>query len=397
MKRKIFWQNKGYEAGEPVKGLYKTKYLIVGGGIAGLTLAYFLLEEGVEASDIVVVEAEFVGSGSTGHSAGILIPEIETEKNVGWEAFIERYGLKLARGYRRSFLEALATIEEIIKKGKIACDARKGDFLILARDAEAKERVKDDMRARRMMGERPAALNGVYLFHEFGSPGFVFAERDVKALSVNPLAMVQGIATYLRKRGVRIFEQSALQGVYRRSMARFTHGAIDFEKIIYARGTGEKYPRLHKYITTISVTQKLSPLQLDELRLADLDLFVDEEGVRSYHYGKITGDGRLLLGYGDVRTTQMQSNSELYAPHVRNIRRFLTTMFPTSHLKIEYAWSGAYAISQDLLPIVDFTDNEVVLNGAGIQLGSVAAAHYTARMLVRGKHPLDRLWHPKGV
>jgi glycine/D-amino acid oxidase-like deaminating enzyme len=396
MKREIFWKNKGYKVGKPVKGLHKTKYLIVGGGVTGLTLAHFLIEEGTKPSDIALVEAEFVGSGSTGHSAGILIPEIETEKNVGWEAFIERYGLKLARAYRRSFLDALATIEGIIKKGKIACDARKGDFLILARDAEAKERVEDDMRARRMMGERPAALHGVYLFHEFGSPGFVFAERDVKALSVNPLAMVQGIATYLRKQGVCIFENSRLESVYRNT-ARFKNGAIDFEKIIYARGTGEKYPRLHKYVSTISVTQKLSATQLDELRLADLDLFIDEEGIHSYHYGKITGDGRLLLGYGDVRTTQMVSDSDLHEPHLRNIRRFLAAMFPTSKLEIHYAWSGAYAISQDLLPVVDFVGDAVILNGAGIQLGSVAAAHYTAHMLVNGKHPLARLWHPKEV
>lgn len=373
-------------------GIHECRFLIVGAGITGLTLAYFLLEEGVPGSDIAIVEAEYAGAGSTGRSAGILIPEIETEKNVGWDIFMNRYGLKLTKEYRRAYLNALHSVEKVIKEGNIACDAQKGDFLILARNKEARERVRADIAARRRMGERPQSLRGLHLKHEFGSPGYVFAERDVEGLSVNPLALAQGIARYLRTRGVRVFEKSPLVSTYRNT-ARFAHGAISYKHIVYARGTAEKHSRLHKYITTIAITEKLSKEKLAELRLADLDMFIDEEGVRSFHYGKITGDGRLLLGYGDVKVEVSSAEATLHEPHLRNIKTFLKTMFPSTTLSVDYAWSGAYAIRTNLVPIVAVTKHGLVVNGAGIQLGSVASAHYAAAVLLGKKHPLHKLWN----
>lgn len=394
MKHQVFWKNPGYKKGKAVTGKRECRYLVVGAGITGLSLAYFLLEGGVDAKDIIVVEAEYAGGGSTGHSAGMLIPEMETEENVGWEAIIERYGVKLAKAYRHAHIEALHTIEKIIRKGKIHCDASKGDFLTLARDSAARERVMTDIQARRMMGERPAGLRGTYLMNEFGSPGFVFAERTLPGLSVNPLALAQGIATYLRRQGVSIYENSPVISTYR-DTARFAHGAITFSHIIYARGVGEKHAKLNKYVTTIAVTRKLSREQIKELRLADLDLFIDEEGLRSFHYGKITGDGRLLLGYGDVKVRADRAETTLHRPHIRNIERFIKKMFPHAKLPIHYAWSAIYAIQGDLLPLIRVKGNSVLINGAGIQLGSVTAAGYAASILLGTKHPLKGLWHPE--
>ena len=393
MKRRVFWKNPGYRIGRPVKGIHKTEYLIVGAGITGLMLAHFLLKRGIKGSDITIVEAGVVAGGSTGRSAGILIPEIETETNVGWDTFVVRYGLSLAKKYRRAYRQALNAVEELIEEGGISCEAHTGDFLILARDDEAKERVKSDIRARRLMGERPQGLRGVQLAREFGSPGFIFAERDVEALSVNPLMLAQGIADHLRRQSVRIFEHSPLDSTYGHT-ARFANGAISFKKIIYARGVGENHRLLHKYVTTIVVTERLKKEELEELKLADLDLFIDEEGTRSFHYGKVTGDGRLLFGYGDVRVRVHSAKTELHSAHLANIKRFIKTMFPKTPLKVAYAWSGAYAIGCKLTAIIEFKKHEVVVNGAGIQLGSIAAAEYVATKLVGKKHPLDPLWEP---
>ncbi len=378
--------------GKPLMGLHKTKYLIVGGGITGLTLVYFLLERGVTGEEIALVEAGVVGGGSTGRSAGMLVPELETEDNLGWDIFVLRYGLSLAKAYRRACREALHTVEVLIKKGNIVCDARLGDLLILARKKDAKERLESDLRARRMMGERPDALRGVQLANEFGGSGFMFAERNVKeGLSVNPLALAQGISSYLRSRHVAIYERSPLLSLYGRT-ARFAQGAISFESIIYARGVGEMHRLLHKYITTIAVTEKLKKQQLEKLKLDDFDLFSDDEGTGSSRYGKITGDGRLLFGYGDVRIKTQSAETVLHEAHLRNVKHFLKTMFPKVTLKIEYAWSGVYAIGSNLIPLIEFKKNTVVVNGAGIQLGSIAAAEYVADRLRGKKHPLDALW-----
>jgi len=49
---------------------YKTDYLIIGGGILGTTAAYLLSKIGKE---VILVEKDFIGSGSTGLSAGTIL------------------------------------------------------------------------------------------------------------------------------------------------------------------------------------------------------------------------------------------------------------------------------------------------------------------------------------
>ncbi len=44
------------------------KVVIIGAGLAGITLAYLFKKEGV---DVVVIEKDFVGSGETGYSTGV--------------------------------------------------------------------------------------------------------------------------------------------------------------------------------------------------------------------------------------------------------------------------------------------------------------------------------------
>jgi hypothetical protein len=47
-----------------------------------------------------------------------------------------------------------------------------------------------------------------------------------------------------------------------------------------------------------------------------------------------------------------------------------------------------------MLPIISFSKYAVTVNGAGIQLGSVAASHYVAAKLLEKRHPLDPLFKP---
>jgi len=64
---------------------------IVGGGIVGCALAYYLAEAG--ESDILVLEAEELGSGSTGGSFGGVRQQFSTELEIE----LSRRGLEFWR------------------------------------------------------------------------------------------------------------------------------------------------------------------------------------------------------------------------------------------------------------------------------------------------------------
>ena len=53
----------------PLQGDVSTDVLIIGGGITGVTLAMLLAQEG---RSVVLLEADTIGSGSTGNSTGNL-------------------------------------------------------------------------------------------------------------------------------------------------------------------------------------------------------------------------------------------------------------------------------------------------------------------------------------
>lgn len=56
-----------------------TKYLIIGSGISGTLTAWKLVESGVKAEDVLIVEAREAVSGASGRNAGHIRPGKETD------------------------------------------------------------------------------------------------------------------------------------------------------------------------------------------------------------------------------------------------------------------------------------------------------------------------------
>src|SRR5436309_15422753 len=79
--------------------------VIVGGGVVGCSIAYHLAGRGVR--DVVVLERETVGSGTTSKAAGGIRAQFSTETEIRFslesiavfERFVEEFGLD--PGYRK--------------------------------------------------------------------------------------------------------------------------------------------------------------------------------------------------------------------------------------------------------------------------------------------------------
>ena len=116
MKYGVFWKNRGYNPREQLKKDINCNYLIVGGGITGVSLAYFLVKYG--AKNIILIERNTIASGATGKAAGTLVIKGELDlKDI-----IKIYGKKKGLIYWRNNHQGLKKIKEIIKKERINCD-----------------------------------------------------------------------------------------------------------------------------------------------------------------------------------------------------------------------------------------------------------------------------------
>lgn len=75
VKDECFWKNPHYKHKSSLKKDISCEFLIVGGGVAGVSLAYFLNKLG--AKNIVLIEKNEIASGATGRAAGMLTHEEE--------------------------------------------------------------------------------------------------------------------------------------------------------------------------------------------------------------------------------------------------------------------------------------------------------------------------------
>ncbi len=386
MQERCFWDDPGYEANDPLAGNERADWLIVGGGVSGLFAAYFLLKRGER--DIVLIERGAVGSGSTGHSAGMLIGDLQTGP---WSAVIAKYGAEAARAYMSAQEDAQRIVRSLIENEGIACDFSMRDFVLINDSEWAIRRTMHEFAARQAIDPRhPTLLDEEELRNEIRSGEFYFGEHLEQGLTVNPLKFAHGVKAYLVRHGVRVYEHTPFLS-YRDGVAYMPHGTVSCGHIIHASGTWLRDPSLKNYMTTIGITRPLSQGELSALNLADKDMFLDD-GKRSFHYGKITADDRLLLGYGDVLGSSSSAVVRLHMSHVDNIRHFIRR-FTGYDIPLEHAWTGQYSLSTGLLPQVIVGERESSIGGAGTQIASITAVSYLVSALYHDPHPLDALFY----
>lgn len=110
----------------PLQEDLETEVVVIGSGIAGMSVAY---ELAIAGKKVVVVDRGIIGGGMTARTTAHLSTYIDD----GYRALIDVRGLNIARGWRESQAAAITRIEEIQRELAAPCDFRRLDgFLFLA-------------------------------------------------------------------------------------------------------------------------------------------------------------------------------------------------------------------------------------------------------------------------
>ena len=262
----------------------KVQTAVIGAGMAGILIAYFLKKEGM---DVVVVEAKRIASGQTGNTTA----KITSQHGMIYDRMIKKTGEERARGYAMANEDAIKLYERIIREEKIDCDFKKLPSYLYSVDQARTEELKREAEAARKLGIDACFVEGSKLQElPFAAAGAVCFENQAQ---FDPLKFVRQLSEQLT-----VYENTRVLSVDQHLIST-DKGTITAENIVFATHypflivPGFYFLRQHQersYVLALSGQKELDGMYYS----------IDEGGLSLRSVGEL-----LLFGGGAHRTGKM--------------------------------------------------------------------------------------------
>jgi gamma-glutamylputrescine oxidase len=319
---------------------------IVGAGIAGLSCALALLNQGKR---VVIVDREAVAWGASGRNGGLVMP--------GWALSIEsiekQLGIKHAKSLFDMSVKGVAIIRENINQYSLAnCDVKVGQLQV----ARHPQSQKLKQHRQRMIDKYQCPLTFLETaeVREICRTSRYFEGLYCdQAFHFHPLNYCLGLAQVIEKKGGVIYENTSVIKVSDnagRQQVSTDAGAIICDQVVFCGGgyTGKEVPTLHNSILPIATYMVLTePLGSLAGELITKAYSIMDDRRAADYYRLVEGD-RLL--WGSRITTKNQTDEQRLA---LLLREDLCSVYPQlAKAKIDKAWSGLMAYASHKMPIV---------------------------------------------
>lgn len=134
MKNKAIWSDIKIKINKKeLEENLETDILIIGGGITGLTLAYFLKDK-----DVTLIDKSYLGMGVTSKTTA----KITYLQGTIYQQLEKNFNEEISKLYLKSQKEAISLIEKIIKENNISCDFNKVDSIIFTTEENNISKIK---------------------------------------------------------------------------------------------------------------------------------------------------------------------------------------------------------------------------------------------------------------
>ena len=364
------------------RGATQRSVVIVGGGLTGCATAYAFAAAGV---NVVLVEADQIGRGSTGSAAGV----IAGDPGVSFVDLDKAVGLRAARSAFQSWRRAARDFAALLRRLGVKCDLQSASAATVAVTAEQVARLKGEQQVRRGTGLDAPLLTGRALAGDLGLEVSA-AIRDKDAFVLNPYRASVGLAEAAVERGAELFERSPVKRIRfgrRYADVLTAGGTIRADRVVVATGVPNSLSRSlarHFWFRTsfLALTDPI-PAKI-RARLGRRAAIV-RDSAQPPRMIRWVDDQRLLITGADAESAPPRLRERTLVQRTGQLMYELSTIYPDiSGILPAYGWDADYARSGDGLPYIGPHRNYPRhLFAFGDSSHSVTGAYLASRILVR--------------
>lgn len=323
--------------------------LVIGGGIAGLTLAYTLAEQGAMVG---LLEAGWLAGEASGRNVGFLLAapsEPYAERIALWGREGARAVLHIGRRNHQRIRQMVQTLG-------IDCDYQQTGSFRLTRTHEESEDLRGSLPELRHDGfpMREIAVGDAVPEHAVG--GFDAAFEVPEDGMIHPVKFLHGVAVAALEKGARIFPHTRVDSAkWQAGLWEARCGAHVARARTLVLATNAFTPRLLPHLAPV-----IAPRRGQVVATAPLDITVTNRPTYAhwgYQYWRQTPEGRLVIG--GWRDTDFDSeatdSTEVTDPIQAAIEAGLKQLVPGG-ATIEHRWAGTMGFARDGRPLVGWLD-----------------------------------------
>jgi sarcosine oxidase, subunit beta len=314
----------------------KVEIAIVGGGVMGLAIAYYLARHGLD--DVVVIERGYLAEGASGRNGGGVRQQWATEINI------------------RLMQESVELCRRFAVDVGVNVWFRQGGYLFLARSANEVARLEKNIAIQNRCGVATRMLEpgaAQEIVPELDLTGIVGASYNPTDGILFPWPFLWGYARQAAAHGVRIFTQTPVTGLEAQDgggyLVATTRGNVRARRVINA--TGAWSPKLAKLV---GVDIPTYPIRHEICSSEPLKPFLRPmvSELASGLYCSQSMRGEIVGGVtipGHESTYAMGSTLEFLSTYARRLVKLMPIL---GDIKILRQWAGPYDQSPDGNPIV---------------------------------------------
>jgi glycine/D-amino acid oxidase-like deaminating enzyme len=353
----------------PLYGRISTDVLIVGAGVAGLSLGWHLGDKHI---DTVILESENDATAATGASGGIIAPQlVRTTPN----AVLKRLGADSGGPLLRMIAESGRYTFKLIEHLQIACGAQQSGFINPASGQHGTRVHAQIVEEWRPFRSDLRVIDAADVRTLSGCRGYSSAIVDDTGGGLDPIAYSRGLAIAVKAVGVPLYHHSRVLELERAAdgwVARTSAGEVTARRVVLCANGGNA--TLHP-----ALAQTIVPLPICEVATQPLPVSMRKNILPFGH--------TLTDSSADVFSIRFDAAHRLitacpgrqkidYARINHLINQRLAASIPDYRsTPLEYIWQGTAWLNSSLLPRVLRVDEGLMAvqacNGRGIGLNTI--------------------------